>query len=100
LLYGEPSTGAGRWVHRIAEDLRAGKVQEVIARLQRMRPQTPELRDKLQGLIAGCLTVLGIAAWDHAVSFGREQALTNGDFQLGQAGMSARRKILPESGGG
>jgi len=52
LLYGEESTGAGRWVHRVAEDLRAGQVQEVIARLQRMRPRTPELRDKVQGLIA------------------------------------------------
>jgi len=52
LLYGEESKLAGRWVHRIAEDLRAGKVQEVIARLQRMRPKTPELREKLQGLIA------------------------------------------------
>jgi len=52
LLYGEESQLAGRWVHRIAEDLRAGKVQEAIARLQRMRPKTPELREKLQGLIA------------------------------------------------
>jgi len=52
LLYGEESRLAGGWVHRIAEDLRAGKVQEVIARLQRMRPKTPELRDKVQGLIA------------------------------------------------
>jgi hypothetical protein len=52
LLYGEESLLAGRWVHRIAEDLRAGKVQDVIARLQRMRPKTPELREKLQGLIA------------------------------------------------
>jgi hypothetical protein len=52
LLYGEESLLAGRWVHRIAEDLRAGKVKEVIARLQRMRPKTPELREKLQGLIA------------------------------------------------
>ena len=41
-----------RWIHQIATDLRAGKVQEVIARLQRMRPKTPELREKLQGLIA------------------------------------------------
>ena len=52
LLYGEESQWAGRWVHRIAADLRAGKVHEVIARLQRMRPKTPELREKLQGLIA------------------------------------------------
>jgi hypothetical protein len=52
LLYGEESQLASRWVHGIAEDLRAGIVQEVIARLQRMRPKTPELREKLQGLIA------------------------------------------------
>jgi len=52
LLYGEESQQAHRWVHRIAEDLRAGRVQEVITRLQRMRPQTPELCDKRQGLIA------------------------------------------------
>lgn len=52
LNYGEGSQQADRWVHRIAEDLRAGKVQDVIARLQRMRPKTPELREKLQGLIA------------------------------------------------
>lgn len=52
LLYGEESQLAGRWVHRIAGELRAGKVEEVIARLQRMRPKTPELREKLQSLIA------------------------------------------------
>ncbi len=52
LHYGEGSQQADRWIHGIAEDLRAGKVKEVIARLQRMRPRTPELRDKLQGLIA------------------------------------------------
>lgn len=52
LLYGEESQRAGRWVHPIAEELRAGQVQEVIARLQRLRPKTPELREKLQGLIA------------------------------------------------
>ena len=45
LLYGEDSQQADRWVHQIAEDLRAGKVQEVIARLQRLRPKTPELRE-------------------------------------------------------
>jgi heme oxygenase len=38
-------------VHAIAEDLRAGKVQDVIARLKRLRPKTPELRQNLQALI-------------------------------------------------
>jgi hypothetical protein len=52
LHYGEGSQQADQWVHQIAEDLRAGKVQEVVARLKRMRPKTPELREKLQGLIA------------------------------------------------
>ncbi|MGH7228570.1 MAG: ISKra4 family transposase [Nitrospiraceae bacterium] len=51
LRYGEGSTQADQWVHAIAEDLRAGKVQAVIARLKRLRPKTPELRDSLQALI-------------------------------------------------
>ena len=51
LRYGQGSAQADRWVHEIAEDLRAGKVQEVIARLKRVRPKTPELRESLQALI-------------------------------------------------
>lgn len=51
LRYGEGSAQADRWVHKIAEDLRAGKVQQVIARLKRLQPKTPELRESLQGLI-------------------------------------------------
>jgi hypothetical protein len=49
--YGEGSQQADRWVHQIAEDLRAGKVKEVIARLERLRPRTPELGEKLESLI-------------------------------------------------
>jgi hypothetical protein len=49
--YGEGSRQAERWVHRIAEDLRAGKVEEVIARLKRMRPNSAEAREKLESLI-------------------------------------------------
>lgn len=48
LRYGEGSAQADAWVHAIAEDLRAGKVQEVIGRWQRLRPKTPELRQSLQ----------------------------------------------------
>src|SRR5436309_5335625 len=51
MAYGEGSQQADRWVHQMAEDLRAGKVEDVIARLKRMRPKTPELREKLEGLI-------------------------------------------------
>jgi len=51
LSYPEASRQAERWVHQIAEDLRAGKVQDVICRLQRMRPRSPEARDSLKALI-------------------------------------------------
>jgi hypothetical protein len=51
LSYGEASHQAERWVHAIAEDLRAGKVQSVICRLERMRPKSPEARQSLDGLI-------------------------------------------------
>jgi hypothetical protein len=69
LLYGEESPWAGRWVRRIAEDLRAGKVQEVIARLQRMRPQTPKLRESCRAsspttasMLDACIT-MNIYRW-------------------------------------
>jgi hypothetical protein len=51
LRYGDGSAQADQWVHAIAEDLRAGKVQDVIARLKRLRPKTAELRESLAGLI-------------------------------------------------
>lgn len=51
LRYGDGSTQADRWVHQIAEDLRAGKVLQVIARLKRLHPPTAELRESLAGLI-------------------------------------------------
>jgi hypothetical protein len=51
LRHGEGSLQADQWVHQIAEDLRAGKVQEVIAGLKRLRPKTPELTESLQALI-------------------------------------------------
>jgi hypothetical protein len=49
--YGERSQQADRWVHRIAEELRAGKVDEVIAQLKRRRPKSAESREKLESLI-------------------------------------------------
>ena len=51
LRYGEGSAQADRWVHALAEDLRAGKVNQVLKRLKRLRPKTPELRESLQTLI-------------------------------------------------
>ncbi len=51
LRYGDDSAQADRWVHQIAKDLRAGKVQDVIAALKRLRPKTEELRASLQSLV-------------------------------------------------
>jgi hypothetical protein len=51
LRYGDGSAQADLWVHTIAEDLRAGKVEAVIARLKRLRPNTAESRESLAGLI-------------------------------------------------
>jgi len=51
LRYGEGSKQADRWVHRIAKQLRAGKIEQVIAHLKRLHPTTPEPRKKLDELI-------------------------------------------------
>ena len=51
LCYGEGSRQADRWVHNIAEDLRAGKIETVITRLERMRPRSAQVRESLDGLI-------------------------------------------------
>lgn len=59
LRYGEGSAQADRWVQAIGEDLRAGKVQEVVAGLQRVRPKSPELRERLQSLSATTVKMRG-----------------------------------------
>jgi hypothetical protein len=51
LRYGEGSQQADQWVHQIAGDLKAGKVQQVITRLKRLRPKSPQLRESLDSLI-------------------------------------------------
>jgi hypothetical protein len=49
--YGEGSKQADRWVRQIGNDLRAGKVLEVIARLERLSPPTLQAQESLQTLI-------------------------------------------------
>src|SRR5208282_4519687 len=51
LRFGEGSQQADRWVHQIGVDLKAGNVQQVIARLKRLRPKSPQLRASLDSLI-------------------------------------------------
>lgn len=51
LQYGEGSKRAESWIHQIAEDLRAGKVQAVLRRLERLHPSTPQATKCLNELI-------------------------------------------------
>lgn len=51
LQYGEGSKRAERWVHQLAQDLRAGKVEAVIQRLQRLTPSNEDARQYLKELI-------------------------------------------------
>jgi hypothetical protein len=48
--FGEGSTVAGQWTRRIARDLKAGKVHEVIARLDTLHPVSNESRKALAAL--------------------------------------------------
>jgi hypothetical protein len=51
LRFGEGSQQADQWVHQIGIDLKAGKVEQVVARLKRLRPKSPQLRASLDSLI-------------------------------------------------
>jgi hypothetical protein len=51
LQYGEGSSRAEAWIHRLAEDLKKGKVQAVIHRLERLQPRSDEARKCLAELI-------------------------------------------------
>ena len=49
--FGEGSRNAERWVHRLAQDLKAGKVQQIIARLKTLHPISDDSRNALGALI-------------------------------------------------
>lgn len=51
LRFGEGSLQADQWVRQVGMDLKAGKVEQVIARLKRLRPKSPQLRESLDSLI-------------------------------------------------
>ena len=51
LQFGEGSRRAEQWTRRLAHDLKAGHVQDVIARLQTLRPRSPESRAALDALV-------------------------------------------------
>jgi hypothetical protein len=50
LQFGEGSSNAERWVRRVADDLKAGKVQQVIARLKTLHPNSPQSFEALDAL--------------------------------------------------
>jgi hypothetical protein len=95
LRYGEGSSQADQWVQQIACDLKGGKVEEVIARLKRLRPKSPPLRESLDSLIryysehAGRMRYdeylrLGYGIGSGAVESAHKQVV---HARLGQAGM-------------
>ena len=51
LRFGEGSQQSDPWVRQIGVDLKAGKVEQVVARLKRLRPKSPQLRASLDSLI-------------------------------------------------
>jgi len=51
LRFGEKSKLAAKWVSRLADDLRAGKVESVIKRLRKIKTRSPEEQEKLDDLI-------------------------------------------------
>lgn len=51
LQYGTESKHADKFIHRLATDLRAGRVADVIARLGTLSPTSIEAREKLDSLI-------------------------------------------------
>jgi hypothetical protein len=49
--FGQGSKVAEKWISRLSSDLRAGKVEAVIARLRRIKPTCEEEKEKLESLI-------------------------------------------------
>jgi hypothetical protein len=49
--YGEGSSRAQAWIHRLARDLKAGKVQAILQRLERLEPRSEEAKQSLADLI-------------------------------------------------
>jgi hypothetical protein len=70
LRYGEDSAQAGRWVHQIAEELRAGKVHGAIAALKRLRPKTEQQRASLQPLTGYYSESAGRMRYDECLRLG------------------------------
>ena len=51
LQFGEGTRRADQWTRRVTQDLKAGRVQEVIARLHTLQPKSPDSREALAALV-------------------------------------------------
>lgn len=56
LQFGEGTRRAEQWTRRVAQDLKAGQVEAVIARLHTLQPNAPESREALATLIRYYIT--------------------------------------------
>jgi len=70
LQFGEGATRAEHWTRRVAQDLKAGNVQAVIARLHTLRPTSPESRAALDTLIRYYTTHAARMQYDEYVRLG------------------------------
>jgi len=97
LRYGQGSAQADRWVHALAEDLRAGKVKQVITRLKRLQPKTPELRESLQALIHYYTVNAGRMRYDEYLRLG--YGIGSGAVRAPISRSRMRASVKPECGG-
>ena len=70
LRHGQGSKVAQRWMSRLSSDLRAGKVEEVIVRLRRMKPSSEEEQEKLDSLIRYFVTNKQRMRYDEYIRLG------------------------------
>lgn len=70
LQFGEGSRRAEAWTRRIAQDLKAGRVDEVLARLHTLQPISPESREALTALITYYTTNAARMRYDEYLRLG------------------------------
>ena len=70
LQFGEGSRRAEAWTRRIAQDLKAGRVDEVLARLPALHPISPESREALTALITYYTTNAARMRYDEYLRLG------------------------------
>jgi hypothetical protein len=70
LQFGEGSRRAEQWTRRVAHDLKAGHVHDVLARLQHLHPSSPESREALDALVTYYTAHAGRMQYDEYLRVG------------------------------